>query len=560
MQIAREQVGIPAPAPKKTPLQLAREQTGIPAPAKPDGIGEVAKAAAKAAKNPAAKSWLGTMLSGVADVVQHPVENVAKPFAAGAVSTGKALIDTNVRMGKQLTGSSALPGPLGAENQLAELSKTASAASEYVGGPKLPATPRPLYNTVRWGQEHVGEPIHKWASDKLKDWQESHPEWSAGQVESLGDVLNPSKLTRSMAASAPYMIASGAAMAAGHPEVAFAIVFGAEGQPAYEEAVKAGASEEQANATANVVGLVNGAIEMAKVGQIVKFIGGGDKVLAKTATQIAKNALKKAPQSVTKEFIKTVASNALEEASQQVTSELTPNVIYGKPIEPGFWERQLTSGVVGGIQAGLFAGAPRLGMAGLSKVAGKPPEAATPPQTPAVPPKAPTPPQTAAAPSLAPDATLAAGVAPAKPTVPTGAVVTTPPPPTVHEEVKDVAMKGYMAAAEAVANAKIALDDATVAETAKAAQDTLTAARAKLDAAAKFVTAADKVAQSAQTAQTAQAEPAATENVPRGTIPAETPAPTVKEPLSVAPAPAKRVTELTPPETAAPVAAPKPAA
>jgi len=175
--------------------------------------------------------------------------------------------------------------------------------------------------------------------------------------------LTPDSLAGQIGAGMPYvaeMIGIGAVT--GGTGVAFA-GFITESQSIYEDTYKklkaTGTDETEARLlaqqSADVGGLINTAIELAEIGQTVRFIKGKKVLLLNRAKKIAASKLRKAGE-YTKEMLVLAAANAIEEAGQQLSSEGVPYMLAGAEIEggaAGLANRMMQSAKVGAGVAAL---------------------------------------------------------------------------------------------------------------------------------------------------------------------------------------------------------------
>jgi hypothetical protein len=165
----------------------------------------------------------------------------------------------------------------------------------------------------------------------------------------------------------PYM---GAALAAGYlggPAGAATVGFSVEGDMAYEEAKRSGASENKAQLERMVIGSINAAIESLQVGQIMKFAKGGRFSLKGFIGLVRQRAFKElAKKGVTfsSNLLKHSINEAIEEFAQEGVSVGVPAILRGEypktPEGKTDWvaignrlgEAALGGGVAGGILGG----------------------------------------------------------------------------------------------------------------------------------------------------------------------------------------------------------------
>lgn len=176
---------------------------------------------------------------------------------------------------------------------------------------------------------------------KIEELIEDHPEWQNPQAKNVWDLItSPTKLSSSIAQSLPMMIGAGLATAGGQPQIALAIVYEVEGQGAYDEAIREGATEEQAQLTKSIYGSVAAVIEFAQINQFLKIGGIGKKMLMKVGVKKATEAVKKEGMgALTKRALMLMLHEGTEEIAQGTWQEATAKMIYGKDIldEKGIW-------------------------------------------------------------------------------------------------------------------------------------------------------------------------------------------------------------------------------
>jgi integrase/recombinase XerD len=188
------------------------------------------------------------------------------------------------------------------------------------------------------------EQIRKQSEKLFKQypWMEAEP--THGFMDIATD---PQKLLASVLESGPLMGASGLAAVAGAPHLAFALMYGAEGNEAYEEAIASGASPQEANEAFHIYGAAAAAVEFAQVGHYIKMGKAQYKaVLGSMAKRIKRKTAKEGVKSLTKGWLKAQGMEAIEEATQGTMQEITAKAVYGKPIEPGFVDRRATDMLV----------------------------------------------------------------------------------------------------------------------------------------------------------------------------------------------------------------------
>lgn len=146
----------------------------------------------------------------------------------------------------------------------------------------------------------------------------------------------------------------------GTPFAAFATSFVVEGESARQEALAAGASEEDADLEAFVVGTINGALEKLQVDEILRFSGVG-KTSIRAIIQAARNKsfkkIAKEGGKLTLSAAKSAITEGTQEALQETTSVLAPkvtgrDVIPLKEAIPRIGQAFLGGAVVGPILSG----------------------------------------------------------------------------------------------------------------------------------------------------------------------------------------------------------------
>lgn len=191
--------------------------------------------------------------------------------------------------------------------------------------------------------------------------EKNHPEWAYEPPENFKDLLtHPGKALLAIAESTPLLVAAGILTAAGAPQLSVGLMYAAEGQGAYDQAIADGQSEGTAEVSYVTYGLVAAALEQMQLEGIMKIGKGAfTHVLNRTTQKVAKQGVK----SLTKEIIKIAASEALEEMAQGAWGEATAGIVYGKDVPGGlggFIDRRLQEGLIGGLMGVI----PGLGGAG----------------------------------------------------------------------------------------------------------------------------------------------------------------------------------------------------
>jgi integrase/recombinase XerD len=200
--------------------------------------------------------------------------------------------------------------------------------------------PLALDDEARWTSKIFNAPA-EYIRKQSEDLIARNPYMQAEPVESFKDLItDPSKLMASVLESAPLMVASGVAIAAGAAPVAFALMYGAEGNEAYEEMMDyTGGDKDKATEAFHMYGLSAAAVEMVQLGQFMKMGKSQYRALLnRTAQKIAKGVEKKGGKLLTAEWLKTQGAEALEEMTQGTLQELTAKAVAGKEIEGGLMD------------------------------------------------------------------------------------------------------------------------------------------------------------------------------------------------------------------------------
>jgi len=108
----------------------------------------------------------------------------------------------------------------------------------------------------------------------------------------------------------------------GHVMGAMAVGFTVEGQGAYDDAIRTGATEDEANTERILIGTINAAIEAAQISSIMKFKGIGSASLSAFVRNVRDRAWAAAGQNI-KNFTGQVLKHSLEEAIEEGFQEGT---------------------------------------------------------------------------------------------------------------------------------------------------------------------------------------------------------------------------------------------
>ena len=217
-----------------------------------------------------------------------------------------------------------------------------------------------IRDPVHW----VRDPAHN-ASEALGDYLnklvESHrDEWTPTQVEHFWEYFTqPSALIETVAATVPYMAATIAAFLAGGPALSGLMAYAVEGQGAYEEAIESGATSEQAELHANIVGVVTGITEQLPLAVITGKVPGGKKALAKLlATKIGQRLGQAGSRAAVRASLSALAEGS-QESVQRLTEILSAAATHDQPLPEtlGQWVDETLKAAIPGAAMGAFAGA-----------------------------------------------------------------------------------------------------------------------------------------------------------------------------------------------------------
>lgn len=171
-------------------------------------------------------------------------------------------------------------------------------------------------------------------------------------------------IAQSVGQALPYMASSVAAtILTGNPLAAFGVAGAVEGDNAYRDAIKTGATEEQANMERLIVGTINGAIEMLQVGTLFKGTKKAVQPIIKDATKKTLKKIAKIAGKVSVEMVKVAIQEGLEESLQEIVSMTAP-VIHGQPVPTlNQYFKQAGKAGLGGAVAGVILGGATGGIA-----------------------------------------------------------------------------------------------------------------------------------------------------------------------------------------------------
>lgn len=157
----------------------------------------------------------------------------------------------------------------------------------------------------------------------------NHPEWESKPPKSFVDLLtSPDKLVIALAESVPLLLSAGIMTAAGQPNIAAMMMYGAEGEEARNRAKLAGASDEDAEMAYALYAPIAAVLETLQLRHIMK-IGKGmwGHVLNRTAQKVGRKGAK----ALTMEVIKVAGKEALEEMAQGTWGDVTAKIVYNEP-------------------------------------------------------------------------------------------------------------------------------------------------------------------------------------------------------------------------------------
>ncbi len=280
-------------------------------------------------------------------------EAIGHGLALGTTETTRAVVAAGPRIGKDALQAAAVAMPALDPYAIPRLAQKGL----KLWGVPTPDLPKAPYEYVTDLADWIGS--DRVITEKLTELKKAHPEWTPQKLESVGDILkNPTILVEQLAATAPYMAGAIGATLAGGPGLAFQFAYAVEGQNAYEEAIRTGATKEQAEAQAQIVGSINGLIEAFSASHVLSIAKAAKRPLI---DMLIKKATKKAAQrgalgKLARGVLGLVAAEAVEEMSQGTTEELTALGIQGRNIQPGFINRRLIEGTIGASAGLLFGG------------------------------------------------------------------------------------------------------------------------------------------------------------------------------------------------------------
>ena len=206
----------------------------------------------------------------------------------------------------------------------------------------------------------------QWISREVDKHLELNPELTAEPTEGFFDLLtSPRKLAGAVVEALPVLASAGLLTYAGQAPLAFTLMFAAEGQEAYEQALTDGRTEDEAMQAYNIYGLVSAGIEMVQVGQGLKLLKGQKNALKNVmAAKAGQRVADKGMKALTPQWLKTAAAESLEEMAQGQVQETTAKAVYGKKQDGGFtgWlDRRASEGLIAAAISGPL-GVPAIGI------------------------------------------------------------------------------------------------------------------------------------------------------------------------------------------------------
>lgn len=185
-----------------------------------------------------------------------------------------------------------------------------------------------LSTPERWLQKRIDE--HKRGQEIIfKD----HPEWRYNPPKSTLDLLtNPKDLILTAASSLPLLFSAGVAVKAGQPQLAFAMIYAAEGQDAANSVAEYGGNKAQQEQARLVYGTVAAWIEQWQIEQGLKL---APQVYRGLLNSMGKKIIAQGNKGLTNKILKTVAAESLQEMLQGQWQETTIKKITGKEPKGG---------------------------------------------------------------------------------------------------------------------------------------------------------------------------------------------------------------------------------
>ncbi len=244
------------------------------------------------------------VFGGVEDQRSFIKAGIIDPLKIGVLRLGRALVDLPTHM-------QPIP-PLGQTNQFFATKDD----------------PVPTAASLR---KRLQKESENWiVGDNIQRIIDNHPEWRGEPPENFIDLVSsPRKLSAAIFESAPTMVAAGLTTAAGQPIAAVTIMYAVEGQEAYDQAIRDGATPEQAQDTYKLYGSVAAGIEFLQLRQGLKILKGTkDLIIKRTVQKVAQRGGK----TFSRQLMETAAKEAVEEVAQGRWQEITAKVVYDKPL------------------------------------------------------------------------------------------------------------------------------------------------------------------------------------------------------------------------------------
>lgn len=178
----------------------------------------------------------------------------------------------------------------------------------------------------------------------------------------------------------PFMASVVAATVTTGPVGGFGVAYAVEGTNSYFDAIERGATEDQAETEAIVVGSINAALEGLQVRRILKFanVGRGSiKGIAAAARQKALGKIGREAGKLGAEGVKTAITEGIQEALQETTSVLAPALSGDELPTFGQAGRRIGQAALGGAVAGpIIGGAGAIVFRGATETTGETPSGA----------------------------------------------------------------------------------------------------------------------------------------------------------------------------------------
>jgi len=196
----------------------------------------------------------------------------------------------------------------------------------------------------------------RWKEQAFETYEEAlAPELAPRRKDVSGYVVNI------VGETLPLMAASAAAGAVTGGAGAFVVGFAAEGEAAYQEAIRNGATEEEAQLERMIVGTINGAIERMQADKVLKLGKASIRPIINAAKEQAWKKLGKEAGKLGAQQLAGALSEGLEETLQEIT-QIGAATIHGDEIELGEDIKRAGGAFLGGAVAGGFLGVGQIGV------------------------------------------------------------------------------------------------------------------------------------------------------------------------------------------------------